>query len=212
MKVKLLTITPRAEKLVENAGRTCYKSKPKEGYKHGNLIRALIKSGHSSVLEHAVATFRISEVSRALTHQLVRHRLASFSQQSQRYVSENQFGFVIPKSIYELQAKREKDGFDGSFIIDFQRDMSTIQAMYNKWKERGLKSEDARYVLPNACHTEIVITANMREFRKICQLRCDPKAQWEIRDMATLMLVALYKKCPNIFEDLYQKYYLDNIR
>lgn len=212
MKVKLLTITPRAERLIEDAGRTCYKSKPKEGYKHGSLIRALIKSGHSSVLEHSSATFMISEVSRALTHQLVRHRLASFSQQSQRYVSEDQFGFVIPKSIYELQAKWEKDGYDGSFIIDFQRDMSTIQAMYNKWKERGLKSEDARYVLPNACHTEIVITANMREFRKICQLRCDVHAQWEIRDMATLMLIALYKKCPNIFEDLYQKYVLDNIR
>ena len=99
MKVELIAITPNTESLIENAGRTCYQSEAKEGHITGTLIKALIKSGHDSVLEHASATFRMNEVSRALTHQLVRHRLCSYSQQSQRYCNEKQFEYVVPPTV-----------------------------------------------------------------------------------------------------------------
>ena len=197
MKIELLAITPNAEILIEEAGRTCYQSQPKTNYVTGTLIKTLIKSGHDSVLEHASATFRISEVSRALTHQLVRHRLCSFSQQSQRYVKESQFEYVIPKSVTEMGE---------SAVLDFEEDMATIQSMYNRWKIAGLKNEDARFVLPNACCSEIVISANLREYRHVLTLRCDKHAQWEIRQMAMELLKQLYAECPNVFEDIRAKY------
>lgn len=203
MQVKLLSITPNAEELIENAGRTCYQSEAKEGYITGTLIKALIKSGHESVLEHGYATFRISEVSRAFSHQLVRHRLCSYSQQSQRYVNEKQFDYVVPPSIRELEINLpETDKGLNIGVKDFDNDMKIIQDMYDKWKARGLKNEDARFVLPNACYTEIVMSANFREFRRIFSLRCDKHAQWEIRDVAKEMLKQLCEKCPNVFEDL----------
>ena len=194
MKIELISITPNAERVIEEAGRTCYKSKRSEDpVKTANFIKSIVKSGHSSVLEHASATFRIKKVSRALTHQLVRHRIASYSQQSQRYVSEKQFDFVIPPSIVEMGS---------SFIEDYKNDMKIIQGMYNKWKDRGLKSEDARYVLPNACHTEIVMSCNFREWRSVLVLRRERHAQWEIRKMADEILEILCDKCPCVFEDL----------
>lgn len=197
MKVKLLAITPNAEKLIEEAGRTCYRSEAKKGYKLGTLINALIKSGHESVLEHASATFRIKGISRALSHQLVRHRLASYSQQSQRYVKESQFDYVIPPSISELGATAEDE---------FRSDMRLIQEMYNKWKGRGIKNEDARFVLPNACCTEIVMTCNMREWRTVFNLRCTKHAQWEIRRMCDEILKQLWKECPHVFADIKEKF------
>ena len=193
--IQLFSITPNAEELIENIGRVCYQSKPSENYKSGTLIKTLIKNGHESVLEHAIATFKISGVSRALTHQLVRHRLCSFTQKSQRYVNEYQFNYIIPTSI------TSKDD-----IEDFKDDMYKIQMMYDKWKKKGLKNEDARYVLPNACATEIVISANMREWRSIFNSRCTKHAQWEIRELCLKLLEILYSKCPNIFEDLYLEY------
>ena len=197
MKVELLSITPNAEELIENAGRTCYQSEAKEGYITGTLIKALIKSNHDSVLEHAMATFRVSEVSRALTHQLVRHRLASYSQQSQRYCNEKQFDYVVPDAIKSMSPELQKHYHDH---------MQEIQKMYDFWKANGLKNEDARYCLPNSCHTEIVMSANLREFRTIFKLRCDKHAQWEIRNMAKEMLKQLHSKCPNVFGDLKEQY------
>jgi len=161
---------------------------------------------HFSVLEHACATFRVSEVSRALTHQLVRHRICSFSQQSQRYVNEKQFGYVVPLSILELEKKVPRGDEDLNGVKDFDNDMKIIQGMYDKWKARGLKNEDARFVLPNACYTEIVVTANFREWRTIFRLRCDKHAQWEIRAMTTEILKQLYEKCPSVFGDLKSQY------
>lgn len=206
MKVELLSITPNVEELIENAGRTCYQSQPKEGYVIGTLIKALIRSGHESVLEHASATFKISEVSRALTNQLVRHRLCSYSQQSQRYVKEKQFDYVIPPSIQELDMKLPEGDRDLNGVKDFENDMKIIQRMYDKWKARGLKNEDARFVLPNACYTEIVMTANMREWRAIFNVRCDVHAQWEIRKLCKEILKQLYNKCPSVFEDLKERF------
>ena len=195
MKVELLHITEKAEELIETAARTCYKSEVTEN--NGKFIKNLIRMDHLSVLEHASATFRISEVSRALTHQLVRHRICSFSQQSQRYVKESQFEYVVPESVLALSPALQDH---------YHNHMKEIQKMYDFWKMNGLKNEDARFVLPNACHSEIVISANFREFRTIFKVRCDKHAQWEIRKMATNMLGQLYDIAPNVFEDLKKQF------
>ena len=190
MQIEMLEITPNAVELIEEAARTCYQSEPGEKTKVGDLVKKLIKVGHHSVIEHAYATFRISGCSRAMTHQLVRHRLMAISQQSQRYVKEDQFDYVIPPAI----RKKHKELFDSH--------MEVIQSMYHEWKIRGIKNEDARFVLPNACCSEIVISANFREFRHIFEIRCDKHAQWEIRYAAMCMLDILNNHAPDVFGDL----------
>ena len=190
MKIELLDITPNATNLIEKIGRICYNSKPGENYVPGTMVKNLIKRGHTSVLEHAKATFHISEVSRALTHQLVRHRLASYTQRSQRYCKEDQFEYVVPETLPEEYKSLYDD------------DMKTIQKMYDKYKNLGLKNEDARFVLPNACYTEITITANFREWRTIFDLRLRKTAQWEIRELCEQLLKVLIEHEPFIFEDL----------
>ena len=191
--VELLSITPDAEKLIEEAGRTCYLSFGKITKDSENkFIKMLIKSGHHSVFEHAYATFRIKGGSRAFTHQLVRHRLCAFSQQSQRYVSEKEFSFVIPPSI---ENKPEA-------LKLFNETMETLKNNYRKLQELGIKNEDARFVLPNAVKSEIVISADLREWRHILELRCAPDAQWEIRGICNAILKILKKEAPTVFEDL----------
>jgi thymidylate synthase (FAD) len=191
LKVTLLAITPDAEKLIEEAGRTCYLSFDKIGANSASdFIQRLIKMGHDSPLEHACATFRIENCSRAMTHQLVRHRLMSVSQQSQRYVDEENFSFVVPQTL-------PKENVD-----EFRADMETIRQMYKKWRDKGLKREDARFVLPNACTSEIVITANFREWRHIIKIRTSPKAQWEIRIVCTEIFKILKKHAPDCFSDI----------
>jgi thymidylate synthase (FAD) len=157
---------------------------------HEEFIRRLIKMGHESPLEHAYATFRIRNCSRAMTHQLVRHRLMSVSQQSQRYVDEEGFAYVVPGSM--PPERRE----------EFHQDMKTIQEMYRKWRRHGLRKEDARFVLPNACVSEIVVSANFREWRHIFKLRIAPKAQWEIRQACRAMLAVLTQRAGACFEDI----------
>ncbi len=188
MKVELLSITPDAEKLIEKAGRTSHQS---AGGNTEKFIRMLIRLGHHSVLEHACATFRIKGVSRALTHQLVRHRLASYTQKSQRYVSEENFGYVEPESI-----KENKDAH--SIFTEF---MNGAKEAYSKLKEIGITNEDARFVLPNAVTSEIVVTANFREWRHIIELRGSSGAQWEIKEMAIKILEILKKHIPAVFSD-----------
>jgi len=191
LKVTLLAITPDAEKLIEEAGRTCYLSFDKIGADSAkDFIQKLIKIGHDSPLEHACATFRIENCSRAMTHQLVRHRLMSVSQQSQRYVDEDNFSFVTPPTIPK------------EFQKEFRDDMEVIRQMYIKWRNKGLKKEDARFVLPNACTSEIVVTANFREWRHIIKLRTSPKAQWEIRIVCMEILKILKNKAPTCFSDV----------
>ncbi|NLW83110.1 MAG: FAD-dependent thymidylate synthase [Phycisphaerae bacterium] len=191
VKVSLLAITPDAQKLIEEAGRTCYLSFEKIGADSAeDFITRLIKMGHDSPLEHSCATFRIENCSRAMTHQLVRHRLMSVSQQSQRYVDEKNFSFVIPS------------GLPAEDAVEFAADMETIRQMYVKWRSKGLKREDARFVLPNACTSEIVVTANFREWRHIIQLRISPKAQWEIRAVCRQILSILKHHAPACFADI----------
>jgi len=191
IEVELIAITPNAEKVIEEAGRTCYLSFDKIGANSADeFIRRLIKLGHESPLEHAYATFRIKNCSRAMTHQLVRHRLLAISQQSQRYVNEESFDYVVPETIPE------------EYIEDYHNDMDTIQQMYSKWRQRGLKKEDARFVLPNACTSEIVVSANFREWRHILKTRLSPKAQWEIRNVCIIILDILKENAPNCFEEI----------
>ena len=192
MKLELLFITPNAERLIESAGRTCYRSFARQGEgTEKNFIRMLIKLGHLSVLEHAHATFRISGVSRAFTHQLVRHRLCSYSQPSQRYVDEANFGYVEPESIKNNPEAHRK-------FVDF---MEEARKTYVELQKAGVKNEDARFVLPNAVETQIVVTANFREWRHIIELRGHKDAQWEIRKMAVEVLRILKKHAPTVFGD-----------
>lgn len=191
LQVELIAITPDAQKVIEQAGRTCYLSFDRMGDEtQDSFIKRLIKMGHESPLEHASATFRIKNCSRAMTHQLVRHRLMSISQQSQRYVNEEQFEYVIPETM------------PADYQNDFIEDMKVIQQMYRKWRQRGLKKEDARFVLPNACVSEIVVSANLRQWRHILKTRLSKKAQWEIRNSCRLILAILKQYAPSCFCDI----------
>ena len=192
MKVELLFITPDAERLIETAGRISYLSFNKQGKDtEKTFIRMLIRNGHLSVLEHAYATFKMSGVSRAFTHQLVRHRLCSFTQQSQRYVDESKFDYIEPESI---RNNSKAHSLFTKFIEDVKRIYSELQGL-------GIKNEDARFVLPNAVESHIVVTANLREWRHIIELRFSPDAQWEIRRVAMKILKILKTHAPTVFED-----------
>jgi len=192
MKIELLSHTPDPENVIEIAGRTCYKSE----IGNPSIIRNWIKAGHESVIEHASATFRFSGVSRSMTHQLVRHRLASYSQQSQRYVNEDNFDYVIPEEIL---------GNENALYL-FIDTMEHINESYKTLRELGIKKEDARYVLPNATATEIVTTMNFRELRSFFKLRISKRAQKEIRDVAIEMLLEVVKIAPNVFQDIVENY------
>ena len=192
MKVELLSITPDAEKIIEKAGRTCYLSSKAETEKQRQkFIKSLVKNGHHSVLEHACATFKISGVSRSLTHQLVRHRLCSYSQQSQRYVDESNFEYIEPDSI-------KANSIAHTIFTEF---MDEAKSTYSRLRKLGIKKEDARFVLPNATSTTIVVTANFREWRHIIELRGQSSAQWEIRKLVIEILKILKKYAPSVFYD-----------
>jgi len=191
--VELLSITPNSEKLIEEAGRTCYLSFEKMTDDSAKrFIQMLVKSGHHSVLEHASATFRIKGGSRAFTHQLVRHRLASFSQQSQRYVSEEEFKVVTPPSI----------AANPEALAVFEEAMEQSRIAYSKLKGMDIRKEDARFVLPNAVSSEIVVSANFREWRLILSIRTEKNAQWEIREISRKILERLVTEAPAVFRDL----------
>ena len=199
MKVKLLKFTQDPEKACAIAGRLCYsaagideiaekftKEKTKE------LLDRIISSGHLSVLEHASFTFGVEGVSRALLAQLTRHRIASFSVQSQRYVKfKNGVEFVTPGTIKKDKALLKK-------YNDF---LKATENLYKEYLSAGIPAEDARYILPNASATKIIITMNARELRHFFALRCCNRAQWEIREMACKMLNLAAKAAPVLFVD-----------
>ena len=190
--VVLLAITPNPEKLIEEAGRTCYLSLSKiTDDSERNFIRSAIKRGHHSILEHASASFRIMGASRSFTHQLVRHRIASFSQQSQRYVDEAEFNYIVPP---DIAANEEALSVYREFI-------ENSRSTYAKFRDLGIKKEDARFILPNALESQIVFSANFREFRSVFNLRLDKAAQWEIRRVCLEMLKVLQDKAPSVFGD-----------
>ncbi|MFC2062280.1 FAD-dependent thymidylate synthase [Elusimicrobiota bacterium] len=192
MELEILSVTPDPQKIIEQAGRTCYQSADKiTGSSNEGFIRKLIKAGHLSVLEHAVVTFRMKDVSRALTHQLVRHRLCSFSQQSQRYVNEDDFSYVIPSEI-------EKSPEIKDIFVEC---MEYLNNIYRKLIDCGIRKEDARYVLPNSCNTEIVFSCNFRQLRHILLLRGSAKAQGEIREVFIEILEKMKDIAPDCFFD-----------
>ncbi len=195
MKVELIAITQYlrdsggAERLIEHAGRVCYRSRGKGD--PAAFLRARLKEGHESIIEHASATFEISGISRACSHQLVRHRLASYSQESQRYVDMSEPVLVVPDAIEEDEESR-------ATWAEFQ---AYVKDTYRKLRARGVRKEDARFVLPNAVETRIIVTMNFRELRHFFRLRISPEAQWEIRRMAIEMLKQLVPYAPTVFGD-----------
>lgn len=185
------------EEVVETCGRTCYNSPAKDGEVRSKFLKSIVKNGHTAVIEHASATFMVEGVSRALTHQLVRHRHFSFCQRSQRYVKETTPEYVTPFTI--------NDNPDAASI--YSKFMDSCWETYTKLFELGVKKEDARFVLPNAAHTTICVTGNFRQWHQFLDLRLDPHAQWEIRALAKMFLDELMKIAPNVFDDLVQKYF-----
>lgn len=196
MKVTLITHTPDPEKVIASAAKLCYSSSDIESLMSGlttekieTFIKKLTDLGHQSPLEHCSFTFGIEGVSRALSHQLVRHRIASYSQKSQRYVKEGQFEYIVPPSIIENPIC--KDAFE-----DF---VKNSQWAYDFLIDNGIPAEDARFVLPNACETKIIVTMNIRTLLHFFEERCCNRAQWEIRHMAYAMLRICKDVAPNLF-------------
>ena len=196
MKVTLITHTPEPEKVIASAAKLCYSSSDIETLMNGltsekieTFIKKLTDLGHQSPLEHCTFTFGIEGVSRALSHQLVRHRIASYSQKSQRYVKEGQFEYITPSSIIKNQT--DKMVYDDL--------MKHCQDAYEYFIRNGIPAEDARFVLPNACETKIIMTMNIRSLLHFFDERCCNRAQWEIRQMADTMLDICKEIAPNIF-------------
>ena len=231
LKVSLIAHTPDPEKTCALAARTCYSGLDMETLKsrvdekdQADFLRRVVGSGHLSVLEHASFTFSIEGVSRALLAQVTRHRIASFSVQSQRYVSlEKGFGYIIPPRIrdlgdeavaqFESQMQKmhqwyidwqEKLGI-GEAVQEYEQQMAKMHEWYIDWQKKlgsgEGSNEDARFVLPNACETHITMTMNARELLHFFSLRCCDRAQWEIRAMAVEMLRLCKKAAPVIFEN-----------
>ena len=194
MHVEIVKHTPDPERVVAMAARQCYS----EGFapelsvlpeRDATLLRRVIGSGHASVAEHAVFTFAIRGVSRALSHQLVRFRLCSFSQQSQRYTSVGE-DYIVPDTITNSQ-------YGAAYHYAIKLAYETYEGMV----KAGVPKEDARYVLPNACPTNLIMTMNARELLHAFNLRCCTRAQWEIRELFNEILRLVKPIAPVIFEN-----------
>jgi thymidylate synthase (FAD) len=206
--IELLDFSQNALSIIYAACRQCYSAGfagqifddgLKDPAKQEDFVRQVVSSGHESPLEHVKFTFAIEGVSRALTHQLVRHRLASYSQQSQRYVKESDFDYIIPPSIEA----------DEEMKTEYINTMQEIQGSYTRllkaFEKKGVKGEkanqDARFVLPQASETKILVTMNCRELMHFFKERCCTRAQWEIRKLAEDMLVICKQKLPAVFNN-----------
>jgi len=207
LNVRLLEYTPNPDQVVATAARLCYSDADIDDLAQGvakrdqaKFIAGLMASGHLSPIEHASFTFGIEGVSRSLLAQITRHRIASFSVKSQRYVGaigkEDGFNYICPPAIKALGKEAE---------ARFDEQMRTMQGWYDQWVEelgnKGEKSfEDARFVLPNAAETKMVVTMNARELMHFFSLRCCNRAQWEIRALAWKMLEEVLKVAPALFD------------
>jgi thymidylate synthase (FAD) len=204
LSVKLLSFSPDAEKLTAMASKLCYSPAHIEDIGEGltdesaaSFIQKIVDLGHLSTIEHASFTFGIEGVSRTLLAQITRHRIASFSVQSQRYVSYSGggFGYIIPPAIQALGDEA---------VAKYEAQMAQMQSWYDEWREAlggvGEKSnEDARFVLPGACETRMMLTMNARELLHFFSLRCCNRAQWEIRSLAWEMLRLACEAAPALF-------------
>lgn len=196
LKVKLLTHTPDADKLVAAAAKLCYSAADVDtlldnltAEKVEEFLNRLADLGHESPIEHASYTFAVEGVSRALLAQLTRHRIASYSVQSQRYVDKGDFDYIVPPSIAANPEAAEM----------FERCMDMLDTYYAYFASAGIPNEDARFVLPNACDTRIIFTMNARSLHNFFRLRCCNRAQWEIRALADEMLKLCREVSPVLF-------------
>lgn len=221
LKISIIAHTPEPEKVIAAAAKLCYSNAGTEKILNGlnseatdKFLNTLVSMGHMSPIEHATFTFAAEGISRALTHQLVRHRIASYSQKSQRYVREGQFEYIVPPAIAD----------DADALAVFEQSMADAQAAYDHiadiLKDKYLPEylaagkspkaafgaaekraiEDARYVLPNACETKIIFTMNARELIHFCRQRSCERAQWEIREMSEQMIALLKTIAPTLFK------------
>ena len=199
VEVKLLAVTPDAERLIESAGRLCWDTQNKTG-EVPDRIQAWIEVGHESMIEHACATFYI-RASRVFTHELVRHRLASYSQRSQRYVKETEPRYIEPPELSDVADL-------GGELSPWGAPRLFLHVMQECWKaykfllRAGIKPEIARYVLPNACETQIICTWNFREIRHIIKLRTSKRALPEMRAVAGEIRRIAKEIAPQVFKDL----------
>lgn len=191
MKVTLTRVTENPVGAIEEAASNCYNSEPTGG----KIMKSCYKSGHHSVLEFCDFTFHIEGVSRALTHQLVRHRLASYAQRSQRYCSEDGFRYVIPGSIKNNPTAKNL----------YTELIEDIEILYKGLQEAGVPNEDARYILPNACETTIEVKMNFRTLIHFMNERLCTRAQWEIRQMAREMKRCIEEQYPELAKYLVPK-------
>ncbi len=221
-KVTLLAHTPAPEHTVASAAKLCYSASDIDGIREGltdekaaSFVEMLAEIGHESPIEHASFTFGIEGVSRALLAQITRHRIASFSVQSQRYVAENNFEFVTPPEIaaepealrlFNEAMQKDKEYYDritdvlkakhqAAFLAEGKDEKTADRAAEKK------AIEDARFVLPNACDTKMVVTMNARSLQNFFRHRCCNRAQWEIRDVANQMLALVSEVAPNLFKN-----------
>jgi len=222
LKVELLSYTPDGERLIASAAKLCYSpvgiNEIQEGLtdeKVSKFLDILMDMGHESPIEHVNFTFGVEGVSRTLTHQLVRHRIASYSQQSQRYVKLDQFEYIVPPHIKnnpkanELFIKameQDQKYYNEITELLFKEHYDNYIAAGNSEKNARRKAEkesieDARYIFPNACETKIVFTMNTRTLLNFFRLRCCNRAQWEIRQLAIRMLVEVKEVYPILFKN-----------
>lgn len=204
MQVSLINYTPNPELTIAVAARSSASSSSVEEIQHKlaqeqvtNLLKQLLSSGHLSPFEHVSFTFAIEGISRIASHQLVRHRLASYTQQSQRYVSVREHGYITPPTI---SAQPE-------FLAKYQQAVRNAQELYNLMQETGIPNEDARFVLPQAITTQLVMTMNARELLHTCSLRLCLRAQWEIVELFTRIKAAVEKVAPFLGAELKPKCY-----
>jgi thymidylate synthase (FAD) len=222
LKVELLAYTPDADKIVAAAAKLCYAKSDIDTLLDGltpekteNFLELLSSLGHESPVEHASFTFGIEGVSRALLAQITRHRIASFSVQSQRYVSKCNFEYILPPEIEAIPEAKEE------FLAAMEEDARHYERLQTILKEAHTKrliaegknekdaikaaekmaNEDARFVLPNACDTRIIMTMNVRSLYNFFTLRCCNRAQWEIRELATQMLFLVKEAAPLLFKN-----------
>ncbi len=222
LKVELLRYTPEGEKLIAAAAKLCYSpvgigqiEENLSDDKVDSFLNLLMDMGHESPIEHVNFTFGVEGISRTLSHQLVRHRIASYSQQSQRYVRLSQFEYILPPNIENNP--KAKDLFIKAMEEDqkYYDEISSLlyEDHYNRYIDEGLNDkiarqkaekeaiEDARYIFPNACETKIVFTMNTRSLLNFFSLRCCNRAQWEIRELAIQMLKEVKKVYPVLFKN-----------
>lgn len=222
LKVTLITHTPDPEKTIATAAKLCYSpcdidtiSDDLTSEKIESFVTMLASIGHESVMEHVSFTFGIEGISRACSHQLVRHRIASYSQKSQRYVNEDGFEFITPPEIAaDAEAKAEFDRSMAALTESYSKIASILTEKHTKtFMEQGMEekearskavkkaNEDARFVLPNACETKIVVTMNVRSLFNFFRHRCCSRAQWEIKAVADEMLKLCREVAPNVFKN-----------